>query len=380
MPLLHDFEGNYFGNYVPKDFEDFDNYECDNDSDEEADDQPNHSKPSKVHADDSDEESDAEDAANFKDEAAWEPPPSSPPLAAASPVAAHLDKVPPLYEGGEEAIARAHQERAHDHLHSRTYVVRFPSTVVGAPLSDVHMRSEYGNFESLSDPDHSNPYAPFVSKIDWEFACWAKMRGPGLTAVSELLAIKEIPQLLGLSYNTASKLNAIIDNKLSSGRPHFTRREIIVAGEAFEVFYHNVITCVRALFRDPEFAGILIFAPERHYADADHTIHVYFDMHTGKWRWAQQDMEERDPGATIIPIIISLDKTQLTLFDSKTAYPVYMTIVNLLKDICRKPLWQGQILLAYLLTSNLAHITNKAARRRALANLYHTSMHCILKV
>lgn len=34
-----------------------------------------------------------------------------------------------------------------------------------------------------------NPYAPFASKIDWEIARWAKTRGLGSTAFSELLAI-----------------------------------------------------------------------------------------------------------------------------------------------------------------------------------------------
>ncbi|KAH9847581.1 hypothetical protein C2E23DRAFT_863227 [Lenzites betulinus] len=47
-------------------------------------------------------------------------------------------------------------------------------------------------------------------------------------------------------------------------------------------------------------------------------------------------MERRSPGATLIPIIISSDKTQLTLFGSKAAYPVYMTIGNLPKDPLRK--------------------------------------------
>lgn len=85
-------------------------------------------------------------------------------------------------------------------------------------------------------------------------------------------------------------------------------------------------------------------------------------------------MEARLPGATIVPIIISSDKTQLTLFRNKSAYPVYLTIGNLPKEIRRKPSRQGQILLAYLPTTRLEHITNKAARRRTLTNLFHSCM------
>ncbi len=55
-----------------------------------------------------------------------------------------------------------------------------------------------------------------------------------------------------------------------------------------------------------------------------------------------------------------------------------MTLGNLPKDIRCKPSRRGQILLAYLPTSRLLHITNKAARRRTLANLFHACMSRIL--
>lgn len=56
-----------------------------------------------------------------------------------------------------------------------------------------------------------------------------------------------------------------------------------------------------------------------------------------------------------------------------------MTIGNLPKGIRRKPSRQGQVLLAYLPTSKLDHITNKAARRRTLVNLFHNCMKFITK-
>lgn len=47
----------------------------------------------------------------------------------------------------------------------------------------------------------------------------------------------------------------------------------------------------------------------------------------------QKQVERDSPGATIIPLIFSSNKTQLTLFGDKTAYPVYMSIGNLPKEI-----------------------------------------------
>ncbi|KAM5532219.1 hypothetical protein V8D89_014119 [Ganoderma adspersum] len=135
-------------------------------------------------------------------------------------------------------------------------------------------------------------------------------------------------ELLDPSFKNSQQLNAIIDKKLASGRPQFIQREIVVAGESFEVFYHD------------------------------------------------KELEKCKPGATIIPIIISSDKTQLMVFSSKTAYPVYLTIGNLPKDVHRKPSRCRQILLAYLSSSH-HHITNKAAHCCVVTNMFH---HCLLTI
>ena len=59
-------------------------------------------------------------------------------------------------------------------------------------------------------------------------------------------------------------------------------------GEAFDVYFRDIIQCVRSLYGDPEFSSVLVFVPERHYLDADQTIRLYHDMHTGKWWWETQ--------------------------------------------------------------------------------------------
>ncbi len=92
----------------------------------------------------------------------------------------------------------------------------------------------------------------------------------------------------------------------------------------------------------------------------------------------QTTLESHHPGATVIPVIVSSDKTQLTLFRGKTAYPVYLTIGNIPKEIRRKPSRHAQILIAYIPTTKLEGIANKAARRRAVGNLFHSCMQVIL--
>ncbi|KAG1839152.1 hypothetical protein F4604DRAFT_1599775 [Suillus subluteus] len=269
------------------------------------------------------------------------------------------------------------QERAQGH---HGYVaIPYPDSRAGQEINQ-HGGNDAANARySFQLDDKDNIYFPFCSQTEWEIARWSKLRGPSSTAFTDLLAIDGVPESLGLSFKNAKELNAIIDHELPTGRPKFKREQIIVAGEAFDVHYRDVIECVKALYGDPDFAEHLTFAPERHYADEDQTTRLFHDMHTGKWWWdTQKKLDQHHPGGTIIPIIISTDKTQVTMFRNKAAYPVYLTIGNIPKEIRRKPSRGAHILLGYLPTTRLEHISNKASRRRTMANLYHACMSRIL--
>ncbi|PPQ85738.1 hypothetical protein CVT24_001926, partial [Panaeolus cyanescens] len=247
-----------------------------------------------------------------------------------------------------------------------------------------------------------NPYAPFHHDLDWDVACWAKKRGAGSTAFTELLAIDGVREKLGLSYKNSDELNKIIDEKLPS-RPAFRRHEVVQGGEVIEFYSRDILECIRTIWGDPDFVDDLILQPERHYADDGKSKRMYYEMHTGRWWWTtqvsshafsvlrnsaqpavslvQKAIEKRmnRTHCTVVPVIISSDKTQLTLFRGQQSYPVYITIGNLPKHIRRKPTRQSQMLLAYLPTTKLSHITNKASRRRALSNLFHHCMRHVTK-
>lgn len=55
-----------------------------------------------------------------------------------------------------------------------------------------------------------------------------------------------------------------------------------------EVYFRDVIACLRALFGDPDFAPVLVFAPEKHYTDELRKVRLYHDMQTGRWWWSTQ--------------------------------------------------------------------------------------------
>jgi len=89
-------------------------------------------------------------------------------------------------------------------------------------------------------------------------------------------------------------------------------------------------------------------------------------------------LESWQPGATVLPIIVSTDKTQLTVFGGKQAYLVYMTIRNIPKEFCQKPLCSTQMLIAYISTTKLKGIGSKAGHYCALTNLFHGCMRTLL--
>jgi hypothetical protein len=73
----------------------------------------------------------------------------------------------------------------------RFRVVPFPLATAGAPIPG-SVRSGSGFAVYGSGLSSNEEYAPFCSKIDWDIARWAKLRGPSSAAVSELLEIDEV--------------------------------------------------------------------------------------------------------------------------------------------------------------------------------------------
>ncbi|KAH9060410.1 hypothetical protein EDB83DRAFT_2506630 [Lactarius deliciosus] len=266
------------------------------------------------------------------------------------------------------------------HLRVRPHVVSYPNNA-GQPVCPVSEKAALTDQERYLNSlgDQTNPYAPFKSRMDWEIALWAKMRGSSSSAFTDLMGIDGVVDKLGLSFKNSMELNRVIDTQLP-GRPSFKRMGVELGGEVFDVYFRDIMDCVRALYSDPEFSPYLVYAPERHYVDEKCDLRMYHDMHTGEWWWSTQKALDKDAGAgkTIIPIILSSDKTQITLFRNKSAYPLYMTIGNIPKEIRRRPSLRAYVLVAYLPTSRLPHITSKASRRRCLINLYHACLSEIL--
>ncbi|TFK53379.1 hypothetical protein OE88DRAFT_1711413 [Heliocybe sulcata] len=201
------------------------------------------------------------------------------------------------------------------------------------------------------------PWAPFESEDEWGLAQWL-IRNAGHSQIEEYL------KLPISSYMFFKAIDA-----LPTG-PAWTCDIIEAAGNRKD---DNGLD----LIGNPAFRDVLAYVPERVYADRAGQKRVFDEAWTADWWWETQ--RKLPAGAVVAPVILASDKTQLSVHSGdKAAWPVYLTIGNIAKRVCRQPSAHATVLIGYIPTSKLECFTEKY---RALAGyrLFHDCMCSILK-
>ncbi|KAG8992804.1 hypothetical protein FRB90_000895 [Tulasnella sp. 427] len=277
---------------------------------------------------------------------------------------------------------RSHSSQSHSVIEPEEYQdhnTRIRDVFKGAGKVIAQRESQYENQTKKSKLENS-PYTPFTGALDYNVGKWAKELGPGDNALSKLLAIPGVVEALGLSWRNARELNQIIDHELPN-LASWNRMSFTLEGTDHEVecFYQDPLECVQALYGNPAWASDLHIAPERHYTDDSKTNRIYDELNTGNWWWKTQ--AKLGDGATVVPIIVSTDKTSLKVLSSGSeAYPAYLTIGNIPKATRRKPSMHAQLLFAYLPTEQFtATMLSKDQVRRAKHQAIHHAMKRIFK-
>ncbi|KAG1721614.1 hypothetical protein EDB19DRAFT_1898301 [Suillus lakei] len=183
---------------------------------------------------------------------------------------------------------------------------------------------------------------------------------------------------LDLSYKNARALHQKINHKLPGVTP-WRRSVIQISGinEEFELFMRDPVECIKELWANPAYLDHLTYAPERRFTDEGKVECIYDELMSGDWSWEAQTL--LPDGTTLVPVILSSDKTQLCQFrGDKTAYPVYLTIGNISKSIRHKPSFHTQKLIGYLPTVSLdgTDISVDSARLTC-AQLFHYAMRMV---
>ncbi|KAG8948908.1 hypothetical protein FRC03_000539 [Tulasnella sp. 419] len=228
------------------------------------------------------------------------------------------------------------------------------------------------------------PWFPFDNREEWELAEWFTTSGVSQTDIDRYLKMKITRERTVPSFKNNYAFQNMLD-KLPAG-PKFKCKAFTVVGDLMDEDDQPLTEELELWWRDPlevikEMLSNVMLANEMHYkpvrvSDASGSERFYDEMWTATWWWDIQDKLEE--GATIVPIILSSDKTKLSVFSGdKVAWPVYLTIRNVPKGIRRRPSMHATILLGYIPTSKLECFS---AKRRAEEGykLFHWCMNHIL--
>ncbi|KAI0681780.1 hypothetical protein BC835DRAFT_1409671 [Cytidiella melzeri] len=226
-------------------------------------------------------------------------------------------------------------------------------------------------------------WGSFDSEEDWELVKWL-VTNVGHAQAESFLKLGII-QRAGPAYTNKSKLYQAVD-ALPSG-PGWKCQELVQTGDlvdaegrpltkSLELWFRDPIDCVRELLGNPMFKNLLAYAPERVYRDSQGRVRHIDETWTANWWWEVQ--QRLPPGSTVVPVILSSDKTRLSQFcGDKSAWPVYLTIGNLAKDARRSPSMHGTILIGYIPVRKFDCFSEQ---KRSLARYqaFHAAMKVIL--
>ncbi|KAI1790862.1 hypothetical protein LXA43DRAFT_1095078 [Ganoderma leucocontextum] len=241
-----------------------------------------------------------------------------------------------------------------------------------------------------------HPWAPFASEDEWEFAEFLVTSGLSEAKIEKLLHTRMFcdgsAALRGRYRSFHNKRTFLkVINLLPGPRGGWKCIEITVTGnvldakgramtEKLELWGRNPVEVVAELIGNPRFHGEIKYAPQVVIVEeGEDANRRYEDLSDAEWWERVQGTPGIPKHATIAPVMVASDKTQLSTFSGdKVAWPVYLTIGNIDKSVHRQPTRQAMVLLSYLPVSKL-ECFRKADRSLEGYRLFHFTMKQLLE-
>ncbi|KAJ7193475.1 hypothetical protein GGX14DRAFT_537556 [Mycena pura] len=198
-------------------------------------------------------------------------------------------------------------------------------------------------FEKLREEQKKaglEPWQLFDSADEWELAHWLMTSGLSNASIDKYLKLKKVREGIEPSFHNSRAFLQRID-ALPEG-PKWTCYPFELEGdeldasgkqkkEVVELWCRDPVECVRELVGNPAFREKQHYAPYRifkQFEDGKCSNREVNEMWTADWWWEIQELLPN--GATLVPVILASDKTQLTRFSGdQQAWPVYLTIGNI---------------------------------------------------
>ncbi|GBE88899.1 hypothetical protein SCP_1403070 [Sparassis crispa] len=243
-------------------------------------------------------------------------------------------------------------------------------------------------FETLRDEKAAageESWHPFASRDEWELAHWLMTAGLSQTATDNYLNLPITRERTNLSFHNKrafyQKIDALPQGPSWSCEPWEVTGDLLdekgqPRKKTLELWKRDPVECIKELIGNPAFKDAIRYAPEKVFADCNGDTRIYDETWTGQWWW---DLQEIMPdGATIAPVILSSNKTQLSNFSGdKSAWPVYLSIGNIRKSTRRQPSAHATILIGYLSVTKL-ECFSEGQRSIEGVRLFHSCMRSLL--
>ena len=238
-----------------------------------------------------------------------------------------------------------------------------------------------------SDTERTNPsgvdnsnYYPFENVTDYALAQWLLNSECSRRDVDRFFSDKRMSLLhSNISFNSADqwleKIHNIpygIEDDQWEEVPFSINDDTFSNGnEKYTIIFRDPVKIIRYLLGHKPFETKLTYAPIHHYYyDNNRKVRIYSELHTAEWWW--QIQQQLPDGATIVPLLIATDKTQLSQHHGdRSAWPVYLTIGNLNRATRRTQTSSALILMGHIPIIS----TNKSIK----AEVYHTAMRTMLQ-
>ncbi|KAF8054072.1 hypothetical protein FPV67DRAFT_1442201, partial [Lyophyllum atratum] len=250
-----------------------------------------------------------------------------------------------------------------------------------------HCENTFSTYRQKQETRGHAPWYPFESQKEWEVAEWLMTSGVSQRKIDSFLKLKSIREDANPAFHNARSLLQRIDALPRSPEWMCTALQITgdekdVGGnlrtEEVELWHRNPVECIQELLENPLIGARNAYTSQRVFRNQDCTNREYGEMNTGDW-WPETQQEKLPLGATLVPVILSSDKTSLTSFSGdKQAYPVYLGIGTTAHEIRRQPSAHAMVLVGYVPVTKLECFSKN---RRSLEGyqLFHECMRVILK-
>ncbi|KAJ4479710.1 hypothetical protein C8J55DRAFT_455705 [Lentinula edodes] len=296
-----------------------------------------------------------------------------------SPVPQH-HKRPYIEEAEDDSVNNTTSAYDPNWLYEQVY-----PRPAGVPIR--HCQSFFEEYRSKQKAEGMEPWEPFASEDEWELARWLMESGASQGKIDSFLRLNKIRNDVKPGFRNKRAFFQYID-RLPRG-PAFSCTPMHVVGdlkdkdgkkcmETLELWHRDILECIKELMGNPSFKEHQAYAPVRQFREMKDSIpynRQYSEMWTGNWWWEVQD--QLPNGATVAPIILASDETQLSTFSGdKKAWPLYLTVGNIEKCVRRKPTSRSWILLGYIPVSSL-ECFSKERRSVEGCQLFHD---CVKKM